>query len=121
MKIVKASMIALALVGSTFATLAQSADPLLNTVISVDSTWDVDAAKKVGDGKPQRILHRTSQLVASKVVYEVKKKAIPQPPLEIAYFAEIKFMDVAPVEKTERAFVTKAPQGADWYWVESGK
>ena len=118
MKIAKVSMIAMALaaacvVPSAYAQLT----PGTYDAVSA-AQWDVENAKEVG--KRQTVLHRSSQMAATKTVYEVKERVVPVTP-KTAFFAEVKFMDMAPTEKTDRAFVIKAPTGPDWYWQEGGK
>jgi hypothetical protein len=124
MKIVKATLIALAVAAASTA-MAQS-DPALNTVVIVDPTkWDVAGALA---GKPfkanQNVYDQVSYSQVTKDIYRVNEIVAPAPAPKTAFMAVVKSKKVEEVlvDKSTAAFVEEqkqAPTVAPWTWVKN--
>jgi len=124
MKIVKATLIALAVAAASTA-MAQS-DPALNTVVIVDPTkWDVAGALA---GKPfkanQNVYDQVSYSQVTKDIYRVNEIVAPAPAPKSAFMAVVKSKKVEEVlvDKSTAAFVEEQKQPspvAPWAWVKN--
>ncbi len=127
MKIVKATLIALA-VAAASASIAQ-ADPALNTVVIVDpAKWDVAGALA---GKPfkanQNVYDQVSYSQVTKDIYKVTEIVAPAPTPKTAFMAVVKSKKVEEVlvDKSTAAFVVEqaqpaqVPAVAPWTWVKN--